>query len=105
MTQHVAIVIHVIVTTRNAQNVYTFLQIMELDVGPLRHAFFWVKKIFFIIFSQEINGDDYDTFSSFEDSEFRLTPFTCDDPNCAFCCHTCNDLECNYCTHRCFDPD
>ena len=102
MTQEVAIVIHVHVTSRNLQIVYTFMQIMEFDVGPLCHAFFWVKKTI-VFFSQEINGDDDDTFSSFEDSELRLIPFTCDDPNRAFCCHTCNDPECSFCT--CNNPE
>ena len=51
VTQEVAIVIHVHVTSRNVQIVYTFMEIMEFDVGPLCHAFFWVKNYFFIFFS------------------------------------------------------
>ena len=97
MIQEYAIAILVHVTFRNVQIVYTFMQIMEFDVGPLCHAFVWDK----IFFSQEMNDDDDED----SDHEFRLITFTCDDPNCAFCCHTCNDLECPYCTHRCFDPD
>ena len=108
MTQEYAIVILVHVTPRNVQIVYTFMQIMEFDVGPLCHAFFWVKNYFnIIIFSGNMMMMMMMIpFSSFEDSdhEFRLIPFTCDDPNCAFCCHTCNDLECPYCSHRSFDP-
>ena len=51
MTQEDAVVIHVHVTSRNIQIVYTFMQIMEFDVGPLCHAFFWVNKIIIFFFS------------------------------------------------------
>ena len=50
MTQEVAIVIHVIVI-RNVQNVNTFMQVTDSDVGPLWHAFFGLKNYFLFFLS------------------------------------------------------